>query len=104
VHGPIDVTPQLAIDELTRSQLSAAVEVPAGERLRLRGLGRVAAMTRTDERNIATRIGGGLALVTAPGVHVSGLWSQFRHRQAARGYFSPRLAESLTASFRLALR
>jgi Flp pilus assembly protein TadD len=62
LHGPVDVTPQLALDDLTRSQVAAAVDVPVAHRLRLRAAGRVAAMTRPEERNIGTRYGGGLAI------------------------------------------
>jgi tetratricopeptide (TPR) repeat protein len=96
-HGPVDVTPQLAIDELTRTQLSAATEVPLGGRLLARGSGRVAVMARPDERNIGLRYGGALATVLRPAVHLSGGWQQARYRDPAIGYFAPRLTDTVEA-------
>lgn len=95
LHGPVDVTPQLALDELTRSQVAAAVDVPVAGRIRLRAAGRVAAMTRKDERNVGTRYGGGVAVMLAEAVHLSGQIHHARYRQLAVGYFAPELAETM---------
>lgn len=96
-HGPVDATPQLALDDLTRSQVTTAVETSIAPRLLLRGVGRLAAMSRPDERNIGSRYGGGLAVVVAKAVHVSGQVHHSRYGQPAIGYFAPRLAETMEA-------
>lgn len=97
LHGPVDVTPQLALDELTRSQVAAAIDVPVAGRLRLRSAGRLAAMTRSDEQNLGTRYGMGLAVRLADAIHVSGQTYQARYRQPAAGYFAPARADTVEA-------
>jgi tetratricopeptide (TPR) repeat protein len=101
LYGPVDATPQLALEDLTRSQVTAAVDAPIATRLRLRGAGRLAAMTRPDERNIGTRYGGGVAVAVAEGVHVSGQMHHARYREPATGYFAPRLVETIEAGIDL---
>jgi hypothetical protein len=96
-HGPVDVTPALAVDELMRSQVSAAVEAPVGSVFLVRGSGRLAAMSRPGERNVGSRYGGGLAALLAPSVHLSGGWQQSRYRRPAVGYFAPRRTDTIEA-------
>jgi hypothetical protein len=95
-HGPVDVNPEVIRADLQRTQGSAAVDAPIGERLRLRGVARLAALTTDDQTNMRWAFGGGPAVRVWPGVHVGAQWQQVRYREpAASGYFAPRLIEQI---------
>lgn len=97
-HQPIEVTPQLARDPVMRSQASAAIDIPAGSLWRLRGQLRVARLARNAEENRRTGLGGGIAVVAAPEVRLTGQWQHTRHSNPkATGYFSPARADTADA-------
>lgn len=97
--GPVDATPALAVDNLTRQQVTAAVEVPLDDPWRLRGLGSVWLMSRRDDRNRGLRVGGALAAALAQATHVSAGWQQLRYQEPGAGYFAPERAETVEAGF-----
>lgn len=93
-YGPVDATPGLALDELTRGLVSGAFDAPIGGRWHARGLGSLWTMTRPDEdANRGFRVGGSVAFEAAPALNVSGGWQQSRYRDPAVGYFAPERAE-----------
>jgi tetratricopeptide (TPR) repeat protein len=96
VHGPVDVTPQLVTDGLIRSQGTLTVEAPLGDGpLSLRGLGRMAVLSRLGDHNRTARLGAGLAVAIAPDAHLSGQWQRARYDHAATGYFTPQRADTI---------
>ncbi len=88
-HGPLDLTPDLVADPVIATQASGTVDVPLTHRLHLRGLGRAARLTRNDERNTRTGIGGGPVVHLREGVRLAGQWQQLRNSlPGATGYFA----------------
>ena len=101
-YGPVDATPALALDELTRSLVGGVADLPVGARWRARGLGSVWLMSRPEEEaNRGMRFGGSLAFATIPGMHVSGGWQQSRYRDPGIGYFAPERAEVIEGGLEL---
>lgn len=101
-YGPVDATPTLALDELTRRLVSGVADVPAGRRWRARGLGSIWLMSRPDEdANRGMRFGGSLGFQTMPGMFVSGGWQQSRYRDPGVGYFAPERAELIEGGIEL---
>lgn len=93
-HGPLDLTPELMADPVTATQATGTVDVPVTRTFHLRGLGRAARLTRHDERNTRTGIGGGPVVHLRRGVRVTGQWQQIRNSlPGATGYFAPQRAE-----------
>jgi hypothetical protein len=93
-YGPVDATPALALDELTRSLVSGVADLPLGTRWRARGLGSLWFMSRPDQdANRGFRVGGSLGVLAARGIHVTGGWQQSRYRDPGIGYFAPERAE-----------
>lgn len=101
-RGPLDVSPGLIDLGLMRSQIQTMVEVPAAENVRLRGLARVGALTRADEKNIRTGWSGGGVIVLAPGMQLATMWHRLANSEtAALGYFAPKRAEQVDAGLEL---
>jgi hypothetical protein len=101
-YGPVDATPTLALDELTRRLVAGVADIPVGRRWRARGLGSVWMMARPDEdANRGMRFGGSLGVEAAAGLYVAGGWQQSRYRDAGIGYFAPERAELIEGSLEL---
>jgi tetratricopeptide (TPR) repeat protein len=101
-YAPVDATPTLALDELTRGLVSGVADIPVGRRWRARGLGSIWLMSRPDEdANRGMRFGGSLGFETTAGMHVSGGWQQSRYRDPGIGYFAPERAELIEGGLEL---
>ena len=94
----IDASPLLVANRVVRSELRGIVELPVAGGLKLRGLGRVAALSDSAEVNHRTSVGGVVAFAATPSVEVSGQVHQvrFAHSSSA-GYFAPRFAQVVEA-------
>ena len=93
-HGPLDLTPELIADPVIASQATGTVDVPLTGQFHLRGLGRVARLSRHEERNTRTGFGGGPVVRLAEGVRLAGQWQQVRNSlPSASGYFAPERVE-----------
>jgi tetratricopeptide (TPR) repeat protein len=93
-HGPLDLTPELIADPVTASQATGTVDVPLTGPFHVRGLGRVARLSRHEERNTRSGFGGGPVVHLAEGVRLAGQWQQIRNSlPSATGYFAPERAE-----------
>jgi predicted TPR repeat methyltransferase len=101
-YGPVDATPSMALDELTRRLVSGVADIPVGGRWRARGLGSVWLMSRPDEdANRGMRFGGSLGFEATAGMYVSGGWQQSRYRDPGIGYFAPERAELIEGGLEL---
>jgi tetratricopeptide (TPR) repeat protein len=101
-YGPVDATPTLALDELTRGLVAGVADIPVGGRWRARGLGSIWLMSRPDEdANRGMRFGGSLGFATTAGMYVSGGWQQSRYRDPGVGYFAPERAELIEGGLEL---
>ncbi len=93
-QGPLDLTPELIADPVIASQVTGTIDVPLTRRVHLRGLGRAARLTRGEERNARTGVGGGSVVHLAEGVRVAGQWQRIGNSlPTATGYFAPERAE-----------
>jgi len=94
----IDASPLLVANRVVRTELRGIVELPIAGRLRLRGLGRAAALSDSAARNHRTGVGGVVAFAATPSVEVSGQVHQVRYaHSSSAGYFAPRLAQVVEA-------
>lgn len=97
-RGVLVLSPDLIANSVTRSELSARLDLPAGP-VRLRGMGRAAALSARLEENSRTVVGGGLALPVTAAVEVSGLYHRLQYAEpSSAGYFAPRLAQVVEAA------
>lgn len=97
-RGVLALSPDLIANTVTRSELSARLDLPAGP-VRLRGMGRAAGLSARLEENSRTVVGGGLALPVTAAVEVSGLYHRLQYAEpSSAGYFAPRLAQVVEAA------
>jgi len=94
----IDASPLLLANRVVRTELRGMVELPIAGWLKLRGLGRAAALSDSAEVNHRTGVGAVVAFAATPSVEVSGQVHQvrFAHSSSA-GYFAPRFAQVVEA-------
>jgi tetratricopeptide (TPR) repeat protein len=90
----LDATPLLVTNRVVRSELGSMVELPVGAAVRLRGIGRAAALSDSADLNHRVTLAGVVAVAATPGVELSGQFHQIRYDHAtAAGYFAPHLAQ-----------
>jgi Flp pilus assembly protein TadD len=91
-------SPVLVANQVVRTEVRTMVELPVVRSLRLRGIGRTAALSDSADVNRRTTVSGVVALAAMPAVEVSGQFHETRYaRPSAAGYFAPRLAQVLEA-------
>jgi Tetratricopeptide repeat len=101
-HQTMDVTPDLVRTPGTSTQVSGRIDVPVGGLVRVRGQGRLAALSRDNDATRRTGIGGGLAVAVLDDVRVSGQWHLTRHSNPfVIGYFAPRQAQTVEMGIEL---
>jgi len=77
-----------------RSELGGLAELPLGGALKLRAIGRFAAISDSTEVNHRTTVAGIVAVAATPAVELSGQFHQISYaRPTTAGYFAPRLAQ-----------
>ncbi len=92
-HEPVALSPVLIANRVTRSDLSAKVDVPAGP-VWLRAMGQVGALDDVLETNRRSVLGGGVAVPVSWSVELSGQVSRLAYAEpSSSGYFAPRLAQ-----------
>jgi len=93
-RNAIDASPLLVANRVVRSELRGIFELPVSRSLKLRAIGRVAALSDSAERNNRTSVGGVVAFAATPSVEVSGQVHQIRYaHSSSAGYFAPRFAQ-----------
>lgn len=96
-HEALAVSPILIANRVTRSEVSAKVDLPAGP-VWLRGMGRVGALDALLETNRRSVLGGGVAVPVSGEVEISGQVSRLAYAEpSSSGYFAPRLAQIVEA-------
>jgi Flp pilus assembly protein TadD len=94
----IDASPLLVANRVVRSDLRGIVELPVAGGLKLRALGRAAALSDSAELNHRTSVAGVVAFAATPSIEVSGQVHQLRYaHSSSAGYFAPRLAQIVEA-------
>jgi cytochrome c-type biogenesis protein CcmH/NrfG len=97
-HGIVDATPLLVANRLTRTELRGMLQLPAARWLKLRGIGRTAALRDDAASNRRTILTGVVAIAATPSVEVSGQFHQMGYAHpSTTGYFAPRLAQTVEA-------
>jgi tetratricopeptide (TPR) repeat protein len=97
-HGIVDATPLLVANRLTRTELRGMLQLPAARWLKLRGIGRTAALRDDAASNRRTILTGVVAIAATPSVEVSGQFHQMAYAHpSTTGYFAPRLARTVEA-------
>ncbi len=107
-HGPvvdlradrilIDASPLLVANRVVRTELRGVIQLPIGGGLKVRALGRAAALSDSSDVNHRTSVGGVLAFAASPAVELSGQVHQVRFdHPSSVGYFAPRLAQVVEA-------
>ena len=90
----IDASPLLVTNRVVRTEIGAIVELPVASRLKLRGIGRTAALSSSFDVNHRTTFAGVVAVAVTPGLEVSGQLHEIRYsRPSSAGYFVPRLIQ-----------
>jgi tetratricopeptide (TPR) repeat protein len=90
----IDASPLLVTNRVVRTEIGAIVELPLGKRLKLRGIGRTAALSSSFDVNHRTTFAGVAAVAVTPSLEVSGQMHEIRYsRTSSAGYFAPRLIQ-----------
>jgi len=94
-RAPLDATALLVDNHVVRDEAAARVSLPLlGDRVALRGGGRVAELTSDVDRNRRTVLSGGLAVAGPRCVELSAQLHQTAYAHAtASGYFAPRMAQ-----------
>jgi len=96
-RGVLAASPQLVTNRVVRTELGVIAEVPVGS-LRLRGIGRTAALSDSLDVNHRTTLGGIVAVALSPVAELSGGVHQIRYAHASTaGYFAPRLVQIVEA-------
>ena len=94
----IDASPLLVTNRVVRSELRGIVELPVAGGLKLRALGRAAALSDSAEVNHRTSFAGVVAFAATPSIEVSGQVHQLRYaHSSSAGYFAPRFAQIVEA-------
>ena len=94
----LDASPLLVANRVVRTELRALVELPVAGVLKLRGIGRAAALSDSAEVNHRTTVEGVVAFPVTPSVELSGQIHEIRYAHASgAGYFAPRLAQVVEA-------
>src|SRR2546427_3685305 len=97
----IDASPLLVTNRVVRTEIGAIVEVPVASGLKLRGIGRSAALSSAFDVNHRTTFAGVAALAVTPSVEVSAQMHEIRYsRPSSAGYFAPRLIQIAQAGSR----
>jgi len=87
----IDASPLLVTNRVVRTEIGAIVELPVARRLKLRGIGRTAALSSSLDVNHRTSFAGVAAVAVTPSLEVSGQLHEIRYsRASSAGYFAPR--------------
>ena len=90
----IDASPLLVTNRVVRTEIGAIVELPVASRLKLRGIGRTAALSSSFDVNHRTTFAGVAAVAVTPSLEVSGQIHEIRYsRSSNAGYFAPRLIQ-----------
>ena len=90
----IDASPLLVTNRVVRTEIGAIVELPVASRLKLRGIGRTAALSSSFDVNHRTTFAGVAAVAVTPSLEVSGQIHEIRYsRPSNAGYFAPRLIQ-----------
>jgi hypothetical protein len=90
----IDASPLLVTNRVVRTEIGAIIEVPVASGLKLRGIGRTAALSSAFDVNHRTTFAGVAALAVTPSLEVSGQVHEIRYsRPSSAGYFAPRLIQ-----------
>ena len=90
----IDASPLLVTNRVVRTEIGAIVELPLASRLKLRGIGRTAALSSSFDLNHRTTLAGVVAVAVTPSVELSGQMHEIRYsRPSSAGYFAPRLIQ-----------
>jgi len=90
----IDASPLLVTNRVVRTEIGAIVELPVASRLKLRGIGRTAALSSSFDLNHRTTLAGVVAVAVTPSVELSGQMHEIRYsRPSSAGYFAPRLIQ-----------
>ncbi|HYK82289.1 MAG TPA: tetratricopeptide repeat protein [Gemmatimonadales bacterium] len=97
-RSPLDATPLLVANRVVRSEVGAIVDLPLANALRLRAIGRTAALSDSAERNHRTTLGGVVAVAATSAVELSAQFHEigYAHPSTA-GYFAPRQAQVVEA-------
>jgi len=86
----IDASPLLVTNRVVRTEIGAIIEVPVASGLKLRGIGRTAALSSAFDVNHRTTFAGVAALAVTPSLEVSGQVHEIRYsRPSSAGYFAP---------------
>jgi Flp pilus assembly protein TadD len=96
----IDASPLLVANRVVRTELRGMIQLPVagGGGLKLRVLGRAAALSDPSDVNHRTSVGGVLAFAVTPAVELSGQVHQVRFdHPSSVGYFAPRLGQVMEA-------
>ena len=100
----IDASPLLVTNRVVRTEIGAMVELPVARGLKLRGIGRTAALSSSVDVNHRTTLAGVAAVAVTPSLEVSGQIHQIRYsRPSSAGYFAPRLIQMAQAGSYLEL-
>jgi hypothetical protein len=103
-RGVVAASPQLVANRVVRTELGVVGELPFARSLKLRGIGRNAALRDSSDVNHRTTLGGIVAAQLSPVVEVSGGIHQIRYAHATTaGYFAPRLIQIVEAGTYLEL-
>ncbi len=90
----IDASPLLVTNRVVRTEIGAIIELPVARQLRLRGIGRTAALSSSFDVNHRTTFAGVAAVAVTPSVEVSSQFHEIRYsRPSSAGYFAPRLIQ-----------
>src|SRR3989442_11996807 len=90
----IDASPLLVTNRVVRTEIGAIVELPVARGLKLRGIGRTAALSSSFDVNHRTTFAGVAAGGLTPILDVSGQIHEIRYsRPSSAGYFAPRLVQ-----------
>lgn len=96
-HEALAVSPILIANRVTRSEVSAKVDLPAGP-VWLRGTGRLGALDDILETNRRSVVGGGVAVPVSGAAEISGQFLRLAYAEPSLGgYFAPRLAQIVEA-------
>jgi hypothetical protein len=96
-HQALALSPVLIANRVTRSEVSARVDVPAGP-VWIRGVSRLGALDALLETNRRTVLGGGVAVPVSDAVEISGQLTRLSYAEpSTSGYFAPRLAQVVEA-------
>lgn len=94
----IDASPLLVANRVVRTELRGVIQLPVAGGLKVRALGRAAALSDSSDVNHRTSVGGVVAFAATPAVELSGQVHQVRFdHPSAAGYFAPRLAQVVEA-------